>query len=122
MANFSLEQQANLERPTFELTDGTEIEFRMRIDFTASDAARMQKISSTLGQLSKRLQKSPDDGRLVAKYDELYDRFVLILLPEFPSEVLATLTTGMKIQIVNFWTQEQKKLDGERDPLDFLLD
>jgi hypothetical protein len=59
---------------------------------------------------------------LVAKYDELYDRFVLILLPEFPSEVLATLTTGMKIQIVNFWTQEQKKLDGERDPLDFLLD
>jgi hypothetical protein len=120
MARFSLTDQVERERPTFELEDGTELDFRLRSDLGAADIARMQKCSKIISQLSARLQKNPDDVRLAEKYNELYGDFVLILLPDLPAEVLAKLPTGARIEVVNFWTAEQKKLDG-RDPLDFLL-
>lgn len=111
--SFKFSELQPAERDTFELPDGFLIEFRNRNDLSARQMARLSRMQHEFENLQKAFA-SPDLSdavveRKATKMHDLFGEFVTIILPEMPDDVLETLTTGQRVQIVNWWNGEQAK-------------
>lgn len=107
MSNLSFAEITNIDRPTYTLSSGEEITFRVQADFNAVDAARAQSLGDKIQKTGKALASRPDDEQVAARYDALYGDFVKLLLPDLPDQELGLLTTGMRVQIVQWWNRQQ---------------
>jgi hypothetical protein len=107
MSNLSFEE-LSLERPTFTLEDGTEIEFRVQTDFDAVDAAKAAGLQKKFDNLRKRLQARQDDVKAAEKMHDAYGEFVHMILPDLPVDVLNGLKTGQRLRLIQWWNQAQK--------------
>lgn len=103
------------DRDTFELEDGTEIEFRNRSDFSARDQALALRLGRSVGKLAEQIEKQPKNHRLEKRWEAKQRTLLHMILPDLPEEFERTLTAGKIAIITNWWfTQQEERYGPER--------
>lgn len=118
--SFKFDDLQPTERDTFELPDGTLIEFRDRTDLSATQMGRMTRMRTEFTNLhtafeSGKLNETSLE-RKSAQLQDLLGEFVMIILPDMPEDVLNRLTAGQRNEIVNWWKKAQEEKKGLNSP------
>ena len=103
-----LNSLAREDRPFVNAPDGESYFFMMREDMGPMEISRMTQMEREFKLLSKRIQNDTQSKQLeknARDLDDLYKRFVMLLLPEMPKEVIDELKTGMLVKIVQHWRE-----------------
>ena len=97
---------------TFTLPDGTEIPFKERVEFTAVEGAFANGLKQRLENAVKTLGKDASNGPAAERLDGVYTDMVNLILPGMPDEVIETLLTGQKVEIITWWRNRQQDKYG----------
>lgn len=110
-ATFTFDQ-LRPDRDTFQLEDGTEIEFLNRTDFDAQMQARARKLGAAIETLNKRLEKNPDSKHDADALHKKHLEFLALILPDMPEGIADTLNAGRVGVIIQWWSEQQEKRFG----------
>lgn len=114
----SLDFSAEVERPTFDLPDGGEIEFKIIPDFTPGDIAKAMRLQATVDNLNKAMKKGEAGLDAIEKLCTAMKNIVNMILPEMPEPLLDALSVMQMTMIVQFWRANnqasEKNVNGQK--------
>lgn len=110
------------DRDTFQLEDGSLIEFRNRTDLDAGEQAQARKLAKMIEGLSERLERKPDDLHAQQVMRKRLSELIRIILPELPDELAGQWTAGQMDLVWGFWQRQQAERFDEKNELELALE
>ncbi len=92
----------------FQLENGETIDFKSSSELDVEDHARVLSYQKLLETAMSRLSKSPNDTQAKTTLDSLTKKFIRMILPDLPDEILDRMVLGQKLKVMNFWMERNK--------------
>jgi len=90
----------------FDLGGGKVIFFVDPSEFSPSTSAKFSKVMKIIYKQVTLLEKNPGDGALETRVDRSMGKFVKMILPDMPDDLLGEMSYGQKGKIIEWWTKK----------------
>jgi hypothetical protein len=100
---------SDLSRPealTFELSDGSKIEFIDPADLNPTQYAKFSKLGKLIQKNTDLLEQNLKDESIAKRLDNQMAEFLRMILPDLPADVLNGFAYGKKGQIITWWSKQ----------------